>query len=697
MQAVNSPFVSVIDGTKQFIIPTFQRDYSWTVEQCDQMWSDIVRAGSEADNEHFMGAFVYVAGNTAAVFSSWMVIDGQQRLTTLTLLLIALRDHIQESKWKGEEPTPEQIDAYFLKNEKESGNRRYKLALRRHDNETLRALVDCKSLSDLGSSSQLIVEAYDHFRELLNSSKVDPEKIYQGIASLKVVDVTLHRPMDNPQRVFESLNSTGVDLTQSDLIRNYLLMGLPEPEQSRMYDDYWSKVETAFRTSKSAPDTFLRDYIALKQKTTTQARADRIYVEFKNFWQPSDTESLGSLLEDLVRFARYYVAFLRPERIDVKPLATEMRQARNLGSAHAIVVMRLYECYEKGTLSLDEFIRALKLISSYLVRRAVLGMQTRDYWSVFARVAYSIDDQYPFESFQVAIARQSYRFPTDSEFMSSLQERDLYGLRICWHILSQLENAGQSEPSPVADYSIEHIMPQSIDNVPQWKSMLGDGWEATHQTRLHRLGNLTLTAYNSAYSNRPFKEKKTIEGGFEQSAVRLNKYVRDQSQWTASEIDERGRELSRRAVHIWQHHNTDEKLLLAAAIRELHVQAANRNPDDLSMNASTREILYAIRDSIRELGEAIEIVERRSLCYYDAHSANFFVETLPMSGYVRVLLPIDFDEVNDPAEMAGDVTAWKFLPNVTHRDCGVFIDVGQKDQIPTAVAIIRQAFNVAKE
>ena len=273
MQARNSPFVSVIDGTKQFIIPTFQRDYSWTVEQCDQMWSDIVRAGSEVDGEHFMGSFVYVAGNAAAVFSSWMVIDGQQRLTTLILLVIALRDHIRESKWEGEEPTPEQIDAYFLKNERESGNRRYKLALRRHDNETLRALVDGKSLSDLQSSSQLIVEAYSHFRALLNSSDVDPQRIYQGIARLKVVDVTLHRPMDNPQRVFESLNSTGVDLTQSDLIRNYLLMGLPEPEQSQMYDDYWSKVETSFRTSKSAPDTFLRDYIALKEKTTTQARA----------------------------------------------------------------------------------------------------------------------------------------------------------------------------------------------------------------------------------------------------------------------------------------------------------------------------------------------------------------------------------------------------------------------------------------
>ena len=696
MQAINNPFVALVNGTKQFIIPAFQRDYSWTSEQCQQMWNDIMRAGS-TDGDHFIGSFVYVAGNTAAVFSSWLVVDGQQRLTTLTLLLIALRDHIRVIDWIGQEPTPAQIDAYFLINEHESGDRRYKVALRRHDDATLRALVDGKNPLEIENRSELVVEAYRYFRKQLNSPEADPGQVYRGVGRLNIVDVTLHRPIDDPQRVFESLNSTGVDLTQSDLIRNYLLMGLPEPEQTRMYDDYWSKIEALFRAVGSSPDTFLRDYTALSQSTSTQARADRIYAEFRDFWQRSDAEALAGLLEDLVRFARYFAFFLQPDRIDSKPLATAMRQLRSLGSAHAMLVMRLYYLYDERALAHDDFIRALDLISSYLVRRSVLGMQTRGYWAVFARIAHSITDEDPLGSFQVALARQSYRFPADDDFVSALQESDLYRLRICWHILSQLENAGQDEPSPVSEYSIEHIMPQNIDNVPEWQDMLGKNWEEVHQTWLHRLGNLTLTAYNGRYSNRPFEKKKALKGGFEQSAVRLNEHVRQQAEWAALEMKERGSVLAHRALDIWPHHNADERLVIAEEVRELRTRSTARKAESINMDASVAEILYGIRDAIRELGESIEIVEGNSLCFYDGESGGFFAETLPMASYVRILLPIDFEEIDDPEGVARDVTAWKFLPNVTHRDCGVFIDIGSRQSIPKAVAMVREAFNVVEE
>ena len=698
MQAINNRLVDLVGGRKQFIIPAFQRDYSWTTEQCDQLWNDIVRAGSREGADHFLGSIVYVAGDTVgAVFSSWLVIDGQQRLATLTLLLVALRDHIQDTNWTGEEPTSGQIDAFYLKNEHDSGDRRYKVALRRHDDVTLRALVDGKDPLDVESASELVVDVYQHFRMLLKSGSVQPDTVYKGIANLKVVDVTLHHGIDDPQRVFESLNSTGVDLTQSDLIRNYLLMGLPEPEQTKMYDNHWMKIEMLFRQSGSDPDNFLRDYIAIKQKSGTQTRADRIYTEFKGFWQPSNEQALTHLLKDLARFAGYFVDFLRPERIDYAPLSTEMRQTRSLGSAQAILVMRLYECYDRGTLSADDFARALNLISSYIVRRSVLGLQTRGYWSVFARIAHYISDESPFEDLQVALARNYQRFPSDSEFKSAMRERNLYGLRNCWHILAQLENAGLKEPSPVNTYSIEHIMPQSIEDVLEWKCMLGDGWEDVHETWLHRLGNLTLTGYNSSYSNRPFEEKKTIEGGFRQSAVRLNEYVRNKPVWTASEMEERGSMLADRAVEVWPHHGADQELILASELQDLRMPATRKSLDSLNIGESAHDTFYAIRDSIRSLGESIEIVEGRSLCYYDAVTANFFAETLPMAGYVRVLLPIDFEEVVDPEGMAKDVTAWKFLTHVTHRDCGVFLDVWGQESLPPAIAVIRQAYNVTAQ
>ena len=583
MQAINSPFVALINGTKQFIIPAFQRDYSWTNEQCRQMWDDIVRAGS-TDGDHFIGSFVYVEGNTAAVFSSWLVVDGQQRLTTLTLLLIALRDYIRETGWAGHEPTSAQIDAYFLTNEHETGDKKYKVALRRHDDATLKALVDGKDPSEVGNKSELILDAYRFFRRQLSRPEADPSLIYRGVGRLHIVDVTLHRRIDDPQRVFESLNSTGVDLTQSDLIRNYLLMGLPEPEQTQMYDDYWSKVETVFREVGSSQDTFLRDYIALRQGTTTQARADRIYAEFRDFWQPSEVKALADLLEDIVRFSRYFVSFLQPDRIQSKRLASAMRQVRSLGSVHAMLVMRFYHLYDEHVLTHDNFVRALDLISSFLVRRSVLGWQTRNYWAVFARIAHSITDDDPLGSFQVALARQNYRFPSDADFVSALQVGDLYKLRICWHVLSQLENAGQNEPSPVSEYSIEHIMPQSIDDVAEWQDMLGEGWEEVHQTWLHRLGNLTLTGYNSTYSNRPFEEKKTVKGGFQQSAVRLNECVREQAEWTAMEIEERGKALAQRALDIWPHHNADERLVVAEEIRELRTRSASKTADNINMD-----------------------------------------------------------------------------------------------------------------
>ena len=611
--------------------------------------------------------------------------------------MVALRDHIRKTDWAGKEPTSAQIDAYFLTNEHEMGDNRYKVALRRHDDTTLRALVDGKDPLEVDNNSELVVEAYWYFRTRLMSPDVDPSVVYRGIGRLNIVEVTLHRHLDDPQKVFESLNSTGVDLTQSDLIRNYLLMGLPEPEQTQMYDDYWSKVEGFFRDAGSSPDTFLRDFIALRQGTMTQARADRIYSEFRDFWNASDPASLAKMLEELVRFARYFVSFLQPELMDSKPLVNAMRQVRSLGSAHAILVMRLYNLYDDKFLTHDEFIRALNLTSSYLVRRSVLGFQTRGYWAVFARIAHSIRIEDPLDSFQVALARQSYKFPSDSEFISALQERDLYGLRICWHILSQLENAGEKEPSPVSEYSIEHIMPQNIDNVPEWKRMLAPNWEEVHNAWLHRLGNLTLTAYNSTYSNRSFEEKKTIKGGFDQTAVRLNQYVRTQAKWTAAEMEERGRLLARRALDTWPHHDADETLVLADEIRDLRKLSAHRGPEVLSMDAAVATILFQLRDAVRELGESIEIVERKSLCFYNARSAAFFAESLPMASYVRILLPIDFEEIDDPDGVAKDVTAWKFLPNVTHRDCGVFIDIYDKHSVQKAVAMVRQAFNTVEE
>ena len=696
LKAVKNPFVKVINGARQFKIPVFQRDYSWEVEQCEQLWNDVLRAGKGDSGSHFVGSFVYADDVAGAAFASWLVIDGQQRLTTLMLLLTALRDHIIETGWVGDEPTPNQIDAYYLKNLQERGDRHYKLALRRRDNETLRALIAGKNADEVSNQSGMIVDAYDEFSRLLKTAEGDVARVYRGIARLEIVDVTLDRRIDNPQLVFESLNSTGIALTESDLIRNYLLMGLSESEQTQIYEEYWSRIESLFREAGSNPDAFLRDYVAFRQKSTTQIRADRTYAEFKEFWQESTEEPFSDRVEEMFLSARRYARFLQPNPIEDRPIRDAMRHVRRLGSVQATLVMRLYECLENGTLSQWEFVKALNLIESYLVRRSVLRWQTRNYWSVFARIAQSIDAERPFTSFQVALARQTYSFPSDDAFSNGLAQGDLYGLRVCAHILSQLENAGYSEPSPTDQYSIEHIMPQQIEDVREWQTMLGDEWEVVHKTWLHRLGNLTLTAYNSTYSNRSFDDKKRVEGGFDQSAVRLNEFVRQQSQWTEIEMAARSRFLSERALKIWPNHGADPELIAENKLMELLDRAAGRDPDSLKVRSRALSVFNEVRDSVKEMGEFVEVVERKSVSYYD-QSANFLVEVLPMSRYVRVLVPLDFDAVYDPDGIAMDVTQWKFLPNVVHRDCGVFMDVSDKQRVPAVAGVVRQALQMTSE
>ena len=700
MQAINRPFTEIINGNRQFIIPVFQRDFSWTREQCAQLWRDVVRASAaEADSGHFMGSIVYVGADVTSAFQSWLLIDGQQRLTTLTVLMIALRDHIRATQWSGSEdgPTTARVDAYYLKNLQESGRRQYKLILRRRDNDTLQALIGGKSPAELDIEySELLVEAYEFFRSVLQARDCDPEGVYRGIARLNVVDVTLDRRVDNPQLVFESMNSTGIALHQSDLVRNYLLMGLDESEQTRLYREYWSRIEALFRTSGSAFDGFLRDYMALKRGLTQQIRLDRIYDEFKSFWNPDADTPLEELLADMARVARTYASFLGIAPMQRPWLAEAMGNMRSLNTTQGLLIMRLYDFHEKEVLSQDEFVRAVELIESYLLRRAVLGLQTRNYWSVFARVAHDLGSEAPFQSLQVALARLrgNYRFPDDEEFRRGLQEHDLYGLRVCKHLLDRLENAGYREPSPVQDFSIEHILPQEIADVPQWQEMLGDAWAEDHGVWLHRLGNLTLTAYNSTYSNRSFEEKKVVEGGFRQSAVRLNEDVRDAAQWTGLEIRDRGERLAARALNIWPNHEADAKSIQAADIRELRERAKERSASELEMSGAVRELLEGIRSGIRGLADVIEVVEHKSVCCY---ALEFFAELLPMRHSVRAILPLELGEVEIPDGLiVHDASTWKFVANRVHTDSDLIVEVWDEPTVALAVPMLRQALDQSR-
>lgn len=697
MQAITNPFANIINGPKQFVIPVFQRDYAWGTEQCDRMWSDVLKAVRD-DAPHFLGSFVYVDEQVGAAFGSWLVIDGQQRLTTLTLLMIALRDHLLETQWQGDALSVEQIDEFFLKNRFQSGDLGYRLALRRRDNDTLQALIDRKDPAEVPDSSEGVVAAYERFRAVLLSSDADPVEVYNGVYRLVVVDVRLERPADNPQVIFESLNSTGVDLTQSDLIRNYLLMGLNSDEQTALYDDYWSKLEVAFRDAGGGFEEFLRDYMALAEGSSTQTLADRVYAKFKEFWPSSGFDEATVLLADMLKMGRYYAWFRRPSLCPDKKMVPALSVARygGFGVTHAALVARLYDLRERGLVKDGEFAEAMTLLKSYLVRRAVLGLQTGSHWNFFQRVAHAIEEHDVFETFKVALVRErgTYAFPSDESFHSGVQERDLYHLRACHHILDTLENHGETEPSPTGNYSIEHIMPQGIANVEEWQKMLGEGWEEVHQTWLHRLGNLTLVGYdkNSAMSNRPFCKKLNDPKGFKYTAVRLNHYIRDQKEWTVDQMRTRGGELAQRALSVWPFPQADTGMVQNKNVAELQAQSALRDSSSLNMSDYIRGLLEHLEEAMTTLGELVPVIENRSVCFYDG-SGVFFAEMLPMARCVRLLIPLSFDEVtDDPDELAVDVTTRSWLSNVTHRDCGVVVDIRRKDQTDAVLRLVSQVY-----
>jgi hypothetical protein len=304
--------------------------------------------------------------------------------------------------------------------------------------------------------------------------------------------------------------------------------------------------------------------------------------------------------------------------------------------------MRLFDYFEqRQTLNTREFAEAIQLLESFVFRRAILGEQARNYWQVFAGLAYRIDPAKPLEGLKVGLARQlgSYRFPTDDEFRRALEEGNLYSKRVCWDLLERLENYDSKERTDTSDYSIEHVMPQNENLHPAWREMLGDSWREIQRLWLHRLGNLTLTGYNSTYSDRPFTDKKTIPGGFAESSVRLNKFIREQEKWTSKEMEERGKELAARSLTIWPSLIVDPALIAAAEKAEMQELARHRDIEKVPMTARAKELFYALRPHIQEIAQ------------------------------------------------------WKFFVNAVHQG-GVLFSISTLDDIAKALPLVRQAHEV---
>ena len=552
MQAKETSFLRFLRVPNQFRIPIFQRRYSWEEQHCEQLWQDVLRIGQDDNvSSHFLGSIVYIEPNGSqniSAVSELLVIDGQQRLTTLSLLLLALSKAIRKP---GNEIgiTPKQISNYYLFNADEDGELRYRQLLTYHDKDTLIQLLEDRELSS--DASLRLVENYRFFESKLQNTNL--ELVYAGIQKLAIVDIALDRRYDDPQLIFESLNSTGLSLSQADLIRNYVLMGQELDFQTKLYNDHWLPMEQRFGDAYAEWfDWFIRDYLTVKRRQIPNI--NNVYETFKTYVPRQTTlEVLESTIAEIDQYSKHYVKFvlLQEEDLDLRECLKdidelEARVARPL-------LLEVYEDYTQGQIQKSELIEILQLVESYVFRRAICGIPTNTLNRVFESLMVRVDKSNYLRSLKEAFQQltSTRRYPSDNEFKEALFIKDVYNFSRRSYLLRKLENHGRKELISVADYTIEHVMPQNPDLCESWQQELGENWQEVQEKYLHTIGNLTLTGYNSNLSDRPFKEKQCICGGFSDSPLRLNRSLAQTEQWNENNILVRAKELAEKALKIW--------------------------------------------------------------------------------------------------------------------------------------------------
>ena len=700
MDANKRNYTELVGGGVQFVIPVFQRDYNWSEEQCGQLWDDIARIGQKEIGDHFFGPVVYIVtrGHSAA-FTRWLLIDGQQRMTTVSLLMAAVRDHIRQEALQDAGTNPDKIEHDFLINTYESEGQRPKLVLRERDENTLRYIVDDEEEPAGTTKSATVAQNYQFFREKLRNADVDV--IVEGVGRLAVVDVRLERGKDDPQQIFESLNSTGLDLTQADLVRNYVLMGLEEEAQTKLYKKYWQKLEQLYVGSVGQMDNFLRDFVALETKAQKQGRIDQVYSSFRLAFDKRmrNPEKLEKLLKKMRTFARFHAAFVMGSR-EFSFVADNLGRIRALATTPAILIMRLLHAHELEHIAERDLAEALDTIEGYLVRRDVCGLQTRSYWQQFSKLAYALKKSDVFGSLKVNLhwlADTNYAFPTDREFQGALTESDLYGRQICRTLLDRLEHGESRERADTSAYTIEHIMPQNENLHPNWQKMLGGDWEEVHEVWLHRLGNLTLTAYNERYSDKPFDTKKSITNGFNDSPLRLNKYISKQNEWTSKQMSTRGKLLAKQALEIWSPLLVSRESIRQAEVARLLDSSGDIDATKDGMDIVAKKIFVRFQNMIGPLKEdVVEVASAKSVSYHSRKNAECFCEVLPRAHRILLLLGIDIGESVDCELDVFDTADYKFFPHSKH-DAGCFVEIYSVEEVVCCEPLVRQAFAISMD
>ncbi len=542
----------------QFVIPVYQRNYDWSTSQCKQLLDDILEVGtSNKMNAHFIGSVVYVHDDvyTSSRIKELTVIDGQQRLTTLTLIYLALYRLAIEIGDKGLEA---EISETYLTNKFAPEEEKLKLRPTENNDKAIKYLLRSDKDEEFSDFSK-VIDNFNYFNSRISEENL--EFVLKGLAKLMFVEISLDREKDDPQRIFESLNSTGLELSQADLIRNYILMGLNRRDQNKIYNNYWEIIEKLAKDetlNTSKVSDFIRDYLTLVNNKIPNK--SKVYLEFKAKFPTTDLQELETNLSPIKSLVKFYNKLLNPKNESDKDIRLQLEYINRLEVNVAYpFLMKVYEDYSENIIDKATFIKVLDFIQSFAWRRFIVGLPTNALNKIFMTLYEKVDKDDYLLSLQKWLLKRpgSQRFPKNKEVIESLKLKDVYNIKSKnrTYLLERLENFDNNEPVIIegnTDITIEHIFPQNPD--PKWKVDLGaDEYNLIKETYLNTIGNLTLSGNNGKLGNKPFAFKRDLENaGYKDSRLWLNKYLSISEKWDKAEIERRFDLLAERFLKIWQ-------------------------------------------------------------------------------------------------------------------------------------------------
>ncbi len=539
MKASETKLQPIIEGTKQYVVPLFQRSYSWTKKEWEILWNDIVELCEANDSRsHFIGSIVTMP--TISVpegVAKYLLIDGQQRLTTIFILLALMRDKAKQS---GQPDLSEEIHNTLLVNQYKKDSDYYKFQPTQIDRNSFRGII----ASDASMLDGQVQEAYQFFEKKFRQTSIEIQALKTTITNnLSTVSIVLD-PDDNPHLVFESLNAKGRPLTQADLIRNYFFMRIHVDEQESIYSRYWKPMQEALGDDLTE---FIRHYL---MRDGTLVKQTDVYFSLKGIVNQGNAIDY---LKDLLKFSGYYEKLLYPEReqdIKVHKLLARLNRFE-VNTAYPFL-LNCYDDYRQSNIAAIEFADILKILENFLIRRFICNIPTHGLNKIFPVLYRNIKNK-GFSALSEGLKKelQTKGYPKDIEFKSRFVDVKLYGagdraIKTKLILESIEESYAHKEQVPFESLSIEHIMPQTLTEY--WQNHLGDDWEITHELLLHTIGNLTLTAYNAELSNDDYESKKKRLCS---SHIEMNKYFQDKNTWKKEDIVKRSEYLAEKAFAIW--------------------------------------------------------------------------------------------------------------------------------------------------